>query len=30
MSRYVVKKGSGFGVGFRKVVLSGGEVIYRC
>ena len=29
-SRYVVERASGFGVGFRKVVLSGGEVVYRC
>jgi hypothetical protein len=29
-SRYVVERGSGFGVGFRKVVLPSGEVIYRC
>jgi hypothetical protein len=30
VSRYVVEKGSDFGVGFRRVVLSSGEVIYRC
>ena len=29
-SRYVVERGSGFGVGFRKVVLPYSEVIYRC
>ena len=29
-NRYVVERGSGFGVGFRKVVLPSGEVVYRC
>lgn len=29
-SKYVVDRGSGFSVGFRKVVLSGGEVVYKC
>ena len=29
-NRYVVERGSGFGVGFRKVVLPYGEVVYRC
>jgi len=29
-NRYVVERGFGFGVGFRKVVLPYGEVIYRC
>jgi hypothetical protein len=29
-SRYVVERGSGFGVGFRKVVLPYGEVVYKC
>jgi hypothetical protein len=30
VSRYVVERGSDFGVGFRQVVLSGGEVVYKC
>ena len=30
VSKYVVEKGSDFGIGFRKVVLSGGEVVYKC
>ena len=30
MSRYVVEKSPDFGVSFRRVVLSGGEVVYRC
>ena len=29
-SKYVVERGSGFGVGFRKVVLPYGEVVYKC
>jgi len=29
-SKYVVERGSGFGVGFRKVILPYGEVVYRC
>lgn len=29
-SRYVVERASGFGVGFRKVVLPYGEVVYKC
>lgn len=29
-SKYLVEKGSGSGFGFRKIVLSGGEVVYRC
>lgn len=28
--KYVVEKPSGFGLGFRRVVLASGEVTYRC